>query len=101
MSNSKTTLARLEDYTLRFPQEVLLVQADVGGESDTIIIFKGFSSSLVQPTAYDPEIPTLPESALIQHIDRLKGPYRPQSPEYIEQNISLEAFEVRLTTLDL
>jgi len=101
MSNSATLLARLENYTLRFPQEVLLVQAEVEGEGDTIIIFKGFSSSLVRPTAYDPEVPTLPESALIQQIDRLKGPYQPQSPEYIEQGISVEAFETRLAALDL
>ncbi len=101
MSNSATLLARLENYTLRFPQEVLLVQADAEGESDIIIIFKGFSSSLVRPTAYDPEVPTLPESALIQQIDRLKGPYQPQSPQYIEQGISSEAFESRLTALDL
>lgn len=101
MSNSVTLLARLENYTLKFPQEVLLVQAEVEGEGDTIIIFKGFSSSLVRPTAYDPEVPMLSESARIQHIDRLKGPYQPQSPEYIEQSISKDAFVARLASLDL
>ena len=101
MSSSEAIIARLENYTLRFPQEVLLIQAEIEDESDTIIIFKGFSSSLVRPTAYDPEIPTLPESALIHKIDRLKGPYQPQLPEYIERGISLKTFKSRLTTLDL
>lgn len=89
--------ARLESYTLKFPQEVLLVQASIEGESDTIVVFKGFSSSLVRPTAYDPEIPTIPEGAEIERIDRLKGPYTPEAPDYIEQGINLAAFTEKMT----
>lgn len=96
-----TLLTRLENYTLRFPQELLLVQAEIEGEADTLIIFKGFSSSLVRPTVYDPEVPTLPENARIQHIDRLKGPYQPQSPKYIEQKISKDTFVAHLASLGL
>ncbi|MFK8184151.1 MAG: hypothetical protein AB8B99_12315 [Phormidesmis sp.] len=93
--------ARLESYTLRFPQEVLLVQASIAGAADTIVVFKGFSSSLVRPTAYDPEVPTLPGGAAIECIDRLKGPYTPESPDYIEQGMSLEAFTARLVENEL
>lgn len=88
--------ARLENYTLKFPQEVLLIQAQIEDQSDTIIIFKGFSSSLVRPTAYDPEVPTLPPGSRIEHIDRLRGPYVPESPQYIEKDISPSAFEERM-----
>ena len=88
--------ARLESYTLKWPQEVLLVQAVVEGEADTIIIFKGFSSSLVRPTAYDPEIPTIPAGTEIISIDRLRGPYQPEMPDYIEQSIALDTFERKM-----
>lgn len=101
MSNLATLATRLENYTLNYPQEVLLVQAEIEGEADSIIVFKGFSSSLMRPTAYDPEVPTLPESALIHKIDRLKGPYQPESPHYIEQGISLEGFIAKLESLGL
>lgn len=94
---SQTTLAtRLENYTLQHPQEVLVVCAQIEQEADEIIIFRGFSSSLMRPTDFDPEVPVLPENAEITHIDRLKGPYRPQAPQYIEKEISLEEFISRL-----
>jgi hypothetical protein len=81
---------RLEQYTLKRPQEVLLVTIEVGGEADQIAIFKGFSSSLMRPTAFDPDIPVLPETAVIIAIDRLQSPFMPQSPRYIQQGLSLE-----------
>lgn len=96
-----TLVSRLENYTLRYPQEVLLVQAKIDGEDDSVIVFKGFSSSLMRPTAYDPEVPTLPDAALIYKIDRLKGPYQPDDPQYIEQGIILEDFLTKLEALGL
>jgi hypothetical protein len=47
---------RLEQYTTKRPQEVLLVKIEIDGELDEIAIFKGFSSSLMRPTAFDPDI---------------------------------------------
>ena len=49
-------LFRLEQYTLKHPQEVLLVKAEVNGELDELMVFKGFSSSLVRSTAFDPDV---------------------------------------------
>ena len=92
---------RLENYTLKHRQEVLVVHACIDAESDQILIFRGFSSSLVRPTAFDPEIPVLPETAVIESIDRLKGPYSPQMPEYLEQGITLADFLTRLSEIDL
>jgi hypothetical protein len=78
---------RLEQYTLKRPQQVLLVQALVEGEADQVVIFRGFSSSLVRPTAFDPDVPVLPEDAAIQTIDILEGPYNPDQPRYLQSGL--------------
>ncbi|NJN86531.1 MAG: hypothetical protein HC881_09735 [Leptolyngbyaceae cyanobacterium SL_7_1] len=87
---------RLEQYTLRRPNEVLIVDAVIDGENDQVLIFKGFSSSLLRSTAYDPDVPILPSGAEILSIDRLQSPYHPTSPHYLEQGLSLEAMETLL-----
>lgn len=92
---------RLEQYSLRFPQEVLVVNGVVDGEADTVIVFRGFSSSLARPTAFDPETPVLPAEAMIHQIDRLQGPYQPDSPQYLEQGIAWSEFRDRLTAMGL
>jgi len=94
-------IQRLEQYTFRFPQEVLMVNAQVNGEDDYVVVFRGFSSSLVNPTAADPDIPILPQEAVIATIDRLEGPYTPDNPQYLEQNIPWSEFRDRLTELGL
>jgi hypothetical protein len=94
-------IQRLEQYTFRFPNEVLMVTAKVDGEEDYVVIFRGFSSSLVNPTAADPEVPVLPENATIETIDRLQGPYNPDNPQYIEQDIAWAEFSDRLIKMGL
>ncbi|MGB3572152.1 MAG: hypothetical protein WA783_23595 [Phormidesmis sp.] len=91
-----TIVAKLENYTLQHPQEVLLVHAHIEDEPDQVIIFRGFSSSLMRPTAFDPETPVLPTSAVISQIDRLQGPYQPQNPQYLERAIPIADFVSRL-----
>ncbi|MBD0268359.1 MAG: hypothetical protein ICV77_08700 [Cyanobacteria bacterium Co-bin8] len=92
---------RLEQYTLKRPQEVLLVAAEVAGEADQILVFRGFSSSLMRPTAFDPDVPVLPEEAVISSIDRLLGPYNPSNPQYLEQGVSWETFQAVLADLGI
>ena len=87
---------RLEQYTLKRPQEVLLVTAEIEGETDQVVIFRGFSSSLMRPTAFDPEVPVLPTEAQILTIDRLQGPYTPDQPRYLEQGLTVEAMQALL-----
>ncbi|MEA5618678.1 hypothetical protein VB711_12635 [Cronbergia sp. UHCC 0137] len=87
---------RLEQYTIKRPQEVLIVTINIADEQDKIAIFKGFSSSLMRPTAFDPDVPVLPNEAEIIAIDRIASPYNPESPRYIERAISREAMEVLL-----
>ena len=88
---------RLEQYTIKRPQEVLLVTVEIGDERDEVAIFRGFSSSLMRPTAFDPDIPVIPEEAKLISIDRLKSPYNPELPQYIEQGLSTEAIAKLLT----
>jgi hypothetical protein len=92
---------RLEQYSLKYPQEVLLVEVEQEGEADQILVFKGFTSSLTGATAYDPDVPVLSEEAKIISIDRAQSPYSPDNPQYIEQGISWETMEQRLTQLGL
>ncbi|NCR90334.1 MAG: hypothetical protein GPJ05_14385 [Microcystis aeruginosa G13-10] len=57
---------QLEQYTLKNPQEVLLVTIAVDGEEEEISIFKGFSSSLTRSTL---------------------------NPRYIQENLTLEEMQ--------
>ncbi len=87
---------RLEQYSRKRPGEVLLISAEIAGEWDQIAIYKGFASSLMRPTAFDPDVLVLPDDAVIQHIDRLASPYNPKQPRYIQQGISWEKFQALL-----
>jgi hypothetical protein len=92
---------KLEQYTIKRPDEVLLVDVAIAGESDQIAVFKGFSSSLMRPTAFDPDIPVLPDNAEIISIDRLESPYIPQSPRYIQQGLTWEEMRSLLAEVGL
>ncbi len=81
---------RLERYTIKRPQEVLIVSAEIAGEPDQIAIFKGFSSSLMRPTSCDPDVPVLPAEAQIITIDRVASPYNPDAPRYLQQGLTWE-----------
>jgi hypothetical protein len=87
---------RLEQYTVRKSQEVLIVTVEIDDEPDQIAVFKGFSSSLMRPTAYNPDVPVLPDTATIITIDRIASPYNPDAPRYLQQDISWEDMQVLL-----
>jgi hypothetical protein len=89
---SQSAGKRLEQYTLAHPQEVLLVKAEIEGEPDEITIFKGFSSSLMRQTAFDPDVPVLPDRAVILSVDRYLSPYNPSQPHSIQAGIRWEDF---------
>lgn len=91
----------LEQYTLKRPHEVLLVTAQVDGQHDQVAVFKGFSSSLVRPTAFDPDVPVLPETAEITNIDRLHSPYQPDSPRYIQQGLTWDTIQPLLAEVGI
>ena len=81
---------RLEKYTLRNKQEVLMVHLETAaGEPDTVMIYAGFSSSLMMPTAFDPEVPVIAADSKINSVDRLASPYNPSNPQYLQSGLSL------------
>ncbi|ALB42717.1 MULTISPECIES: hypothetical protein [Nostocales] len=92
---------RLEQYTIKKSQEVLIINVEIDGEPDQIAVFKGFSSSLMRPTAYDPDVPVLPDTATIITIDRIASPYNPDSPHYLQQDISWEDMQVLLSKMGI
>ena len=92
---------QLEQYTLKRPAEVLLVRTKIAGEEDEVMIFRGFSSSLMRSTAFDPDVPVLPQETQVIEIDRLRGPYVPTAPQYIEQGLTWEEFEPLLAEVGL
>jgi len=74
-------LESLEAYTDIVKAEVLLVKALLDGEEDEVLVFRGFSSSLIRPTPDDPSDPVLPEGCQIVCIDRLQAPYKPSGDQ--------------------
>ena len=88
---------RLEQYTVKKSQEVLIVTVEIDDETDQIAVFKGFSSSLMRSTAYDPDVPVLPDTAKIITIDRIASPYNPDAPRYLQQDISWQDMQVLLS----
>ncbi len=84
---------RLEQYTIKRPNEVLLISVEIEGHPDQIAIFKGFSSSLMNPTSFDPDVPVIPDDVQICLIDRLESPYNPNSPRYIQQGLTWDTFK--------
>jgi hypothetical protein len=84
---------RLEQYTIKRPQEVLIVTAQIAGEEDQITVFKGFSSSLMRPTSFDPDVPVLPPEAKIITVDRVASPYNPDAPRYLSQGLTWETMQ--------
>lgn len=92
---------RLEHYTLKRPQEVLIVHLETENNADQILIFKGFSSSLMGATAFDADVPIFPETAKIIGIDRLESPYNPNNPRYIQAGLSWDEMEELLSQVNV
>lgn len=81
---------QLESYTRQHPEEVLLLTIKDAGVGDEIMIFKGFSSSLMQPTDFNPDNPLFSEKAEFVSLDRIESPYIPNAPIYIEKDLPWE-----------
>jgi hypothetical protein len=55
----------------------------------------------MRPTAFDPDIPVIPNTAKILKIDRLLSPYNPTKPHYIQRGLTWEMMQELLTELGL
>lgn len=92
---------RLEKYTTIHPEVLMVTLQTSAGEEDIVVIFSGFSSSLVKPTNFDPDIPIIEADATITSIDRLASPYNPDQPQYIQQGLTLAVMEKLLLASNL
>jgi len=93
---------RLEQYTLKRRKEVLIVNLETAsGKPDMVMVYGGFSSSLMRGTAFDPDIPIIAPDSKIVSIDRVASPYEPNNPEYIEEGLTLAAMEEILAEMNL
>jgi hypothetical protein len=101
LSMERLPIQRLEEYTIKRPNEVLLLVASLEGDREEVTVFRGFSSSLTRPTAFDPDVPILPSNSQIESIDRLRSPYNPQAPVYIQQGLTWAEMDSLLQALGL
>ena len=78
-------LAALEERSRARPDRVLRLRGTLpaagGGETEPfeLMIFRGFSSSVSHPTAFDPDQPALPEEAFVESAELLEGPLNPSN----------------------
>jgi hypothetical protein len=57
-----------------------------------LLIFRGFSSSVSHPTAFDPDQPALPESAQLASAELLQGPLNPAAEQPLAGPAAVEHF---------
>lgn len=84
---------KLEEYTLKHREEALLVTIVVEREEQQLIVFRGFTSSLTNPTPPDPAEPVIPPGAELKSIDRVKAPYNPSAPCYVQQGLTWQEMQ--------
>jgi len=79
------------DRVLRL-RGTLPAEADEAQEPFELLIFRGFSSSVSHPTAFDPDQPALAESAQITAAELLQGPLNPAQEVLLAGPVAVEAF---------
>ena len=87
MSSVATLLDQLEAISRSRPDRVLRLSgqlpAEGGEELFELLIFRGFSSSVSHPTAFDPDQPALPPEARIERAELLQGPLNPAAEQVL------------------
>jgi hypothetical protein len=91
----------LERYTQQVPREVLRLQLQVEGELDCVVIFRGFSSSLMRATPTDLNQPVIPPAAKLIRLDRLQAPFNPDHPQVIAADLDAAATLALLRSVGL
>lgn len=90
------TLAALEAISRSFADRLLQLRGQLPGpdgpEPFELLIFRGISSSLTHPTAFDPDQPALPDGAMVDDATLLRAPLRPGAPEPLAGPAPLEQF---------
>ncbi|XP_061994557.1 uncharacterized protein LOC133712470 isoform X1 [Rosa rugosa] len=89
-------IALLELYSQCVRGEALIVHAMVDDQPVEVLVFKGFSSCLSYRTSPDPSKSILPARAVIESIDRVRGPFDPSNIEYLQKDLSWKVFKSNL-----
>jgi hypothetical protein len=91
-------LAALETISRGRPDRVLRLVGTLPAQGEEepfeLLIFRGFSSSITHPTAFDPDQPALPESARITAAELLAGPLNPSEEKLLAGPLPVETFLV-------
>ena len=58
-----------------------------------LLIFRGFSSSITHPTAFDPDQPALPEGSQLDTAELLEGPLRPGAERILRRGLMTDFLE--------
>jgi hypothetical protein len=96
-----TLLAGLEELSRAHPDRVLRLRGTLPAdpaqqahqaEPFELLIFRGFSSSITHPTAFDPDRPVLPEGTQIAAAELLRGPLNPAEEELLAGPVSPRVF---------
>jgi hypothetical protein len=94
-------LVGLEELSRHHPDRVLRLRGTLPGdpaqlahlaEPFELLIFRGFSSSVTHPTAFDPDSPLLPEGTQIAAAELLRAPLKPGEEEVLAGPISPQVF---------
>lgn len=98
-------LAELEALSRQRPDRVLRLRGELPVDGDglpaagggrregfELLIFRGFSSSVSHPTAFDPDVPALPEGSTISGAELLAGPLNPAAEQLIAGPAPVERF---------
>lgn len=80
-------LKRLEALSRERPDRVVRLRGELPGERGPepfeLLIFRGFSSSVSHPTAFDPDQPVLPDGVRIASAELLTGPLDPSAEQVL------------------
>ena len=94
MSTVAALLAQLGAISRSRPDRVLRLTGhlpgDHGEELFELLIFRGFSSSVSHPTAFDPDQPALSEAARIEAAQLLAGPLNPAAEQVLVGPMAVE-----------
>jgi hypothetical protein len=89
-------LAALETISRGRPDRVLRLVGSLPAQGEDepfeLLIFRGFSSSITHPTAFDPDQPALPASARITAAELLAGPLNPSDERRLAGPLPADTF---------
>ena len=89
-------LAPLEELSRQRPDRLLRLLGNLPGpegpEAFELLIYRGISSSVSHPTAYDPDQSLLPEGATLESAELLAAPLNPNAEQRLAGPAPVDKF---------